>query len=551
MTPISPQSLLVWLMFFSSMYFSCNTTENPEIISAYPGLHLERDKEKMLDDFYSQNQESVSQWKDYFFEDLELLKEVLPLDQKYSLWTQDTIVLSRADTVLALLKNANLFGLQPSWYHYQDLMRQRLLLNDSINKYDPFQCSKFEVLLSNAFTSFAQDIKYGKMKSDSIDLRGNKKFDTDALKQILDALKSGQPISSIIQQLEPRHEGYHQIKKQLLSFVPEMDQKKFTMVVFPWQDSLLFLSQLHQRLSEEGFVDSTTLPTDSVKMAQSIKKAQQYFGLRKDGKAGKLMVAALNSWKQAKYARMAINLDRYRMLPDSLPDSYILVNIPSYSLEARFRDTIVFRSKVIVGRPNTRSPLLNSVFTNIVVYPQWNVPESIVLKEIIPKMQKDPHYLHKQNMVILDKMDSMIDPFSINWTKASKKNFRYRIRQGEGLDNSLGIIKFNFSNPYSVYLHDTNVRSLFKLEERSLSHGCIRVENWQLMANFLAAPSTNPVQDSAIVRLLRAEKKANKLLRVKSSLYIRYFTLYDAGDGLKWYPDIYGEDNQLIDSYLY
>jgi murein L,D-transpeptidase YcbB/YkuD len=298
-------------------------------------------------------------------------------------------------------------------------------------------------------------------------------------------------------------------------------------------------------------VDSSTLESDSVKMSQSIKKAQLFYGLRKDGKAGKLMVAALNSWKQAKYARMAINMDRYRMLPDSLPESYILVNIPSFTLEARFRDSLVFHSKVIVGKPNTRSPLLNSVFTNIVVYPQWNVPESIVLKEIIPKMQKDPHYLHKQNMVILDKRDSIIDPFSINWAKANKKNFRYRIRQGEGLDNSLGIIKFNFSNRYSVYLHDTNVRSLFKLEDRSLSHGCIRVENWQQMANFLVAPGTNPVQDSTILRLLRAEKKANKQLRVKTSLFIRYFTLYNRGDGLKWYPDIYGEDNQLIDSYLY
>jgi murein L,D-transpeptidase YcbB/YkuD len=514
-------------------------------------MHLERDKENLLRDFYSQDQKAVSQWKEYVFEDLELLKEIMPLDEKYTLWTQDTIVLPRADSVLELLKNAQYYGLQPAWYHYQDLKRQRLLLDDSVYKYDPIQWSKFEVLLSNAFTGFAQDIKYGKMKSDSIDLRENRKFDDNILLKILTNVRSNQSISSIIQQQEPRHEGYHQIKKLLFAFVPQMDQKKFTTVVFPWQDSLLFLKQLHKRLSEEGFLDSSILHTDSVKMSQSIKKAQLFYGLHKDGKAGKLMIAALNSWKQARYARMAINLDRYRVMPDSLPESFILVNIPSYSLEARYRDSLVFRSKVIVGKPRTRSPLLNSVFTNIVVYPQWNVPESIIFKEIIPKMQSDPHYLRKQNMVVLDKRDSIIDPATIHWAKANKKNFRYRIRQGEGLDNSLGIIKFNFSNPFSVYLHDTNARSLFQLEERSLSHGCIRVENWKQMANYLAAPSINPVDDPVIMRLLKAEKKANKNLGFKTYLYIRYFTLFDAGEGLKWYPDIYGEDNQLIDSYLY
>lgn len=548
---ISLRFCLIWFLFLSFSHISCKQIQETDIKKVSPGVFVEKEKGKLLRDFYSQDRNALSQWEDYAFEHLGLLKDLMPVDENYSIWSKDTLVLSHADSVLKVIKNANLFGLQPSWYRYQDLVRLRLLLGDSIGRYDPVEWTKFELMMTNSFVGFLQDLRFGKLRADSIDLRQQRTLDTSMILNVLRTLKSGQSIDSITQKLEPRHIGYHHIKKMLAEFFPHAQMDKYTVVVFPWQDSLQFLHQLHQRLLEGGFIDISILETDSLKMSLSIKKAQQHFGLHKDGKAGKMLIAALNDWDQARYARMAINMDRYRMIPDTFPESNIIVNIPSYTLYARIRDTIIFSSKVIVGKPKTRSPLLNAVFSNIVVYPQWNVPESIIFKEIIPKMQKDPGYLESQNMLILDRRDSLVNPKTIQWEKANEKNFRYRIRQGEGLDNSLGIIKFNFPNPYAVYLHDTNARTLFNLEERSLSHGCIRVEKWMQVANFLTQPILKPREDTVITRLLKKEKKATRPLRTKTALYIRYFTLYDAGKGLKFYPDIYGEDYLLIDNYLY
>ena len=551
MTLISIRHLSLSFLFVAITYLSCQLDKSETAQEVKKSVDIEAEKEKMLKNFYDQDDESLSQLKDYLFRDVDLLKEVFPHRGKYSLWTADSIVLPKADSLISYLNDANLYGLQPNWYHFQELVRQRHLLDDSSFRYDPLVWTKFEVMMSNAFVGFAQDIRYGRLKADSIDQRKVRKIEPEFLSNLLDSLRSEKSMHSLISELEPRHHGYQQIKKLLREFCPKMEQKKYSIVVYPWRDSILFLHQLHRRLDEGGFLDSATQETDSVKMSLSVKKAQEYYGLKMDGKAGKMLIAALNNWDLANYARMAINLERYRMLPDSFPESYIMVNIPSYSLSATYRDTLVFSSNVIVGKPKTRSPLLNAQFSSIVVYPQWNVPSSIIFKEIIPKMQKNVSYLKSQNMVILDKKDSIVDPSRIVWSKANERNFRYRIRQGEGLDNSLGIIKFNFRNPYDVYLHDTNVRSLFKLEDRSLSHGCIRVEKWQEVSDFLSNPSIQPEEDTIIRKLLSVEKKAIRPLKRKTAIYIRYFTLMDNGEGLRFYPDVYGEDNQLIDSYLY
>lgn len=550
MTLISIRLVSLSLLFACLFMLSCDSVENEANKAAIKQVNIEQEKESLLRKFYEQDDASLSQLKEYLFQDVELLRQVLPHQGKYSLWSRDSIVMFRADSLLKLLGSANLYGLQPHWYHHQDLLRQRHLLEDSSHRSDPSVWTKFEVMMSNAFVGFAQDIRYGRLKADSIDQREIRTIQPPMLAALVDSLASGKNLSELISSLEPRHEGYHAIKKMLNGFLPTMNNKRFSVVVYPWRDSLLFLQQIHRRLSEEGFTGETAWD-DSVNMAAAVKKAQGQYGLKKDGRPGKQLVAALNNWDMATYARMAINLDRYRMMPDSMPEAYVLVNIPSYTLEAKYRDTLVFASKVIVGKAKTRSPLLNARFSNIVVYPQWNVPESIVYNEIIPKMQKNPSYLLEQNMVVLNKRDSVVDPASIRWATANKNNFRYRIRQGEGLDNSLGIIKFNFANPYAVYLHDTNARSLFKLDDRSLSHGCIRVEQWQQMADFLSHPMVNLHTDTIVHRMLKQEKKASRLLKDKVQLLVRYFTLFQEGESTHFYPDVYGEDNLLIDNYLY
>jgi murein L,D-transpeptidase YcbB/YkuD len=169
---------------------------------------------------------------------------------------------------------------------------------------------------------------------------------------------------------------------------------------------------------------------------------------------------------------------------------------------------------------------------------------------MLPAIQKDTNYLNKQNLMVVDKNDSVIPPSKIKWSKLSKTYFPYQIRQRQGDDNSLGVLKFNFRNKYSVYLHDTNARWLFSKSMRALSHGCVRVQNWQDLAHFLVRNDTVRYSaDTLASWIVRQEKHVVTGFR-KVPLFIRYFTCEGKNGRLKFYDDIYAEDKMLTEKYF-
>jgi murein L,D-transpeptidase YcbB/YkuD len=251
------------------------------------------------------------------------------------------------------------------------------------------------------------------------------------------------------------------------------------------------------------------------------------------------------------FRHIAITLDRYKLLPDSLSSSYVWVNIPSYILSVYDADSIVFTSKVIVGAPKTRTPELNSAITNFITYPQWTVPYSIIFKEMLPKIRKDVSYLAKENLMVVDRNDNVIDPHTIDWSKMSKKHFPYLIKQRQGDDNSLGVMKFNFRNKYSVYLHDTNARGLFSRSSRALSHGCVRVQKWDSLAYFLVRNDSLRYSQDTLKAWIQRQEKHLVSGFPRLPIFIRYFTVEGAEDSsLQFYRDIYKEDSLLAASHF-
>lgn len=233
-----------------------------------------------------------------------------------------------------------------------------------------------------------------------------------------------------------------------------------------------------------------------------------------------------------------------------MPTVYVWVNLPAYYLKVVDSDTVVMQSRVIVGATKTRTPELHSEISNFITYPQWTVPYSIVFKEMLPAIQKDVAYLEKQNLIVVDKNDSVLDPEKIDWMKLSKKRFPYLIKQREGDDNSLGVLKFNFRNKYAVYLHDTNVRWMFQKTSRALSHGCVRVQDWRELAHFLVRNDTIKYNiDTLASWIVRQEKHVVSGFK-RVPLFIRYFTCEGADGKVKFYDDIYGEDKILTERYF-
>ncbi|GAB4049807.1 L,D-transpeptidase family protein [Spirosoma litoris] len=184
-------------------------------------------------------------------------------------------------------------------------------------------------------------------------------------------------------------------------------------------------------------------------------------------------------------------LNFYRWLNRFPADKRVIVNIPSATLRViDHQGETLLSSKVIVGKPSTPTPSFSAQITNIISYPYWNVPRSIATKELLPQIKKNPSVvLADMNLQVIDDQGRLVDPNLIPWSTLTPSNFPYRFRQSTGCDNALGVLKFTLTSPFDIYLHDTNQRSLFASEKRTLSHGCIRVEKPVELANLLLGTS--------------------------------------------------------------
>ncbi len=179
-------------------------------------------------------------------------------------------------------------------------------------------------------------------------------------------------------------------------------------------------------------------------------------------------------------------LNTYRWLNRFPADKRVVVNIPSATLRVIDRQgETLLDSRVIVGKADTPTPQFTALIPSVVMYPYWNVPRSIMVKELLPKIRRNPSVLlDAMRLQVINGKGQVVDPATVNWS-VSAKAFPYRLRQSTGCDNALGVLKFNVTDPYDIYLHDTNARRLFTQENRTLSHGCIRVEKPAELANLL------------------------------------------------------------------
>jgi len=240
-----------------------------------------------------------------------------------------------------------------------------------------------------------------------------------------------------------------------------------------------------------------------------------------------------------------------------MPEKYIWVNLPAYYLKLWDHDTVVLESKIICGKPATRTPLLYSVISDMVTYPTWTVPTSIIAKQYLPKLKANPNYLTRIGLRLVNNKGETIEGGAVNWGKYTK-GIPYNVVQASGDGNALGIMKFNFSNPYSVYLHDTNQRYLFDNAARALSHGCVRVQQWQQLAFYISRNDSMNLKEGESLRYntdsikswLKA--KVKKRIPVKNGipLFITYFCCEGKSEKIRFYEDIYGEDKLMREKYF-
>jgi L,D-transpeptidase YcbB len=474
-------------------------------------------------------------------------------------WSTEEKWTRAADSAINFIQNSRLYGLFPEDYHLRNIsFLKEKFETDSVARKDAVLWSKADVLLTDGVLQIIKDVKLGRMQKDSLTLRTDSALLNEFYEQQLQKIVQSNSITDVIDSLEPTIKGYHELKQGIKEFLDTAEFKDYTYVPYPVYDSIGFKKALPKRLFEEGILDSSYASLDSVRVAKAVKKYQVQKKLKADGKAGNETIRSLNLTDKDKFFRIALSLDKYKMLPGRMPDKYVWVNLAGYYLQLWQNDSIEFDSKVVVGKPLTRTPELSSAISEMITYPQWSVPQSIIVKEFLPELKKDPGYLEKKGFSLLDADNQEVDPYFVDWSKY-KKGIPYKIIQGSGDDNALGIMKFNFPNKYAVYLHDTNQRYLFSQSIRALSHGCVRVQEWERLSNYILQNDSSYVlsigkgsftkADSVTQWLLRKEKHYIPV-RNKIPLFIRYFTCEGKDGKIVFYDDVYGEDHRLREKYF-
>ncbi|MEA9444475.1 L,D-transpeptidase [Candidatus Fukatsuia symbiotica] len=376
----------------------------------------------------------------------------------------------------------------------------------------------------------------------------------------------------------PQYEKMHQALKKLLADRQLWPQLPDGLALRPGQISAA-IPALHNILSRSGMLrtistsatksseamlngndfltDGTTAPSEQASirtrsasdnrynptLVAAVKRFQQSKGLTPDGVIGARTREWLNVSPQMRANLLALNIQRLRLLPSNI-ESGIMVNIADYSLDYYQNGREILSSRVIVGRPSRKTPLMSSALSNVVVNPPWNVPTSMVRHDIVPKARYDASYFQRHGYTVLANWNNtteVINPAKINWNVVSANNFPYRLRQAPGANNSLGRYKFNMPSSDAIYLHDTPNHNLFQKDMLALSSGCVRVNKASVLAKILLKDAG--WDDARLSSVLQQGNTTYVNIRQHIPVLLYYLTAWIAKDGQPQFrKDIYSYD---------
>lgn len=451
----------------------------------------------------------------------------------------------RAQALLAAIAASRTHGLEPRDYHAD------LPLADA----GALPAVERELLLTDAFMRLAYHLHFG--KADPRDLQRGWNFartlaGADPV-QALAALLAEPDPAQALERLAPQLPAYRGLR-QALAQLREIEARGG----WPRVDDGPKLEpgasgprvrQLRERLRASGELDASAneAPFDDV-LAAAVRRFQSRHGLEADGVVGRATVAALNVPVADRIAQLRANLERLRWVGRELAGDYLLVDIAGFGAQLWLRDALAWEARVVVGRPFRTTPEFRATMKYLVLNPEWNVPPTILREDVLPKVIRDPSYLARHRMRVLDASGRAVDPAALDWAawRERPRAFPYQIVQAPGADNPLGGIKFMFPNEHSVYLHDTPARELFDRPVRAFSSGCIRIDKpLELAVLLLDDPErwSEPQLRAAIA----SGRTQTVPVRRAAPVLLLYFTATVGPDGEpRFRADLYGRDAPIL-----
>ena len=416
-----------------------------------------------------------------------VLRKAYQINHFNAFWLKEHGFTDDARQYLQELSEVKFDGLDPDDYQFRTL--EQAMQQSNSSSWFTKNGLTYEFIFTESFIHLSNDLMLGKNPASKVSKSWKNENDSlfDAGLLLEKAVKN-HTIKTSLEQLRPIHPYYTKFKNRL---------KELTVMAsnggWPTPDSLLigtalgisspYLPALRKRLFIEiGVPADTSSRTWDAGFSDALHLFQYLNQLKPTNKIDSNTFERLSVSIDQKIKKLALNLDRLRWMKQSFDDPYIWVNVPKMQLDYRLHDSLLYSMRVVVGKPTRPTTLLDARLRNIVLSPPWTAPPTIMKEDIMPGVEKRGiNYLTRKGLKVFNKEGKPIDPSKIRPDQLDS----YRIGQAPGYRSSLGEVKFNLPNPWSIYLHDTPHREDFIKSYRALSSGCIRVHHPKEFAAFV------------------------------------------------------------------
>jgi murein L,D-transpeptidase YcbB/YkuD len=384
-----------------------------------------------------------------------------------------------------------------------------------------------EFRLSAAAVAYGRQASGGRIDPAQVSSLIGARPDVADARRVLAALAQADNAGQALRDFNPPHRGYQLLRDKLVEIrkakpAPAAEPVKAGPILRVGSSDPRILT-LRARLGLPSAAGAVLRYDSEIQAA--VANFQRTAGLAPSGMLTARTIAALNGWSSQE-SEIIANMELWRWLPRDLGKDHIEVNIPDFSLAVLHGTAIVHQARVIVGKPENPTPIFSKKMEFLIVNPYWNVPYSIIKKEMLPKLASDPNYFERHGYEVVERGNALI------------------VRQPPGEDNALGRIKFMFPNAYSVYLHDTPSRSLFESDQRALSHGCVRVDQPFKLAEVVLGRDSGWSEERVRRLVGRGERAIN--LPQPIPIHLMYFTAFvDEYGHLQLRDDLYGYSHRV------
>lgn len=478
------------------------------------------------------------------------------------LWSQAGNASPAARSLVETLESASRYGLSPADYDAAPLAAQLGALSAG-QPTTPADWSAFDSRLTAAALKLIRQLHYGRIdpRAAGFDLPPRtESFDAAV---VLGRLAAQPDTSAVLAAVEPDYLHYRLLRQALaryrsLAAAPALPAlpalpRRSVKPGEPYEGS----AQLRGRLVAEGDMPSPAAPREDgfldEQLVAGLKRFQYLHGLAEDGALGASTLAALRVPFAQRVRQIELTLERWRWVPALRPPT-LIVNIPQFRLflirSGVDNEADMLRMNVIVGRqyPQLHTPVFTADMTAVLFRPYWDVPPSIVRRELLAELRRDPRYLETHNMELVASgaADSSAALAASPGNLAALEAGRLRLRQRPGPDNALGLIKFVLPNRYDVYLHSTPAQQLFAAPRRAFSHGCIRVSDPVALAAAVMSGTAGDWTPEKIRAAMNDDASLHVNLAQPVHVLILYGTAIATEDGaVHFFEDIYGQDRRL------